>query len=102
MYLRAMACPSTMVWRRPRLRLPVLWLFRWRLPAWARLILPPADTRKRFLDALWVFIFGMTAPQPAPGGPLLGDGNDNRPRQGQTGAGEDRAVIVGESSELTR
>src|SRR5919202_3434482 len=50
-----------------RLRLPLLWASRCRLLAWCRLSLPEAVTRKRFLDPLWVFILGMTAP-PRPAG----------------------------------
>src|SRR5947209_17774862 len=50
---------STSLARRCRLRLPVLWLFRCFLPAWLRLSLPEAVTRKRFLEPLCVFILGM-------------------------------------------
>src|SRR5262249_43260758 len=48
--------------RRWRLRLPVLWLSKCFLPAWRRFSLPSAVTRKRFFEALWVFILGMFAP----------------------------------------
>src|SRR5262249_30696488 len=40
----------------------VLGLLRCFLPAWLRFSLPEAVTRKRFFEALWVFIFGMAAP----------------------------------------
>src|SRR5262249_62341747 len=60
-YLLAIVLVSTMVPRRLRLRLVDLWLLRWRLLAMARLSLPVAVTRNRFLDALWLFILGMAA-----------------------------------------
>src|SRR5262249_20966976 len=64
MYLRANLPPATIGSRRWRLRLPVLGLFRCFLPAWLRLSLPVAVTRKRFFDALCVFILGIVAPVP--------------------------------------
>src|SRR5258708_3967098 len=63
MYLLARRPPSTILARNWRLRLPVLWLLRCFLPAWLRLSRPEAVTRKRFLDALWVFILGMAGPR---------------------------------------
>src|SRR5256885_1359733 len=48
-----------------RIWVPVLWAFRWRLPARFRLSLPLAVTRKRFLVPLWVFCLGMGRRLPA-------------------------------------
>src|SRR5258708_33537094 len=62
MYLDGNFPVSTSGARRWRLRLPVLGLLRCVLPAWLRLSLPVAVTRKRFFDALWVFILGTVAP----------------------------------------
>src|SRR5262249_56616080 len=62
MYFLAMTPVSTAWPRNCRLRLPVLPLLRWRLPARARLTLPLAVTLKRFLALLLVFIFGMALP----------------------------------------
>src|SRR5262245_51459639 len=63
MYLLATRPTSTTFLRSWRLRLPVLWLFKCFLPAWLRTSLPLAVTRKRFLEALCVFILGMAVPQ---------------------------------------
>src|SRR5207253_2414345 len=52
----------TVVPRSWRLRLPVLWAFRWRLPHLCRLTLPLAVILNRFLALLFVFIFGMVGP----------------------------------------
>src|SRR5262245_12614698 len=46
--------------RRRCLRSPGLWLFRCFLPALFRFSLPLAVTRKRFLELLWVFNFGIS------------------------------------------
>src|SRR5262249_4776734 len=62
MYLRANLLGINTDPRRWRLRLPVLGLLRCFLPACLRLSLPVAVTRKRFFDALCVFILGMVAP----------------------------------------
>ena len=43
-----------------RLFLVVRLVKMWRLPACPHLIVPPGRTRKRFLAALLVFIFGIT------------------------------------------
>ena len=64
--LGELAAVSTTLARSWRLRLPVLWLFKCFLPAWLRFSLPVAVTRKRFFDALWVFILGMVAPFQSP------------------------------------
>src|SRR5262245_16136500 len=58
-YFAATSPVSKSLARRWRLRLPVLWLFRCFLPAWLRLSLPLAVTRKRFREALCDFCFGM-------------------------------------------
>src|SRR5580765_7872486 len=58
-YLLASRPTSTLLARRWRLRLPVLWLFRCFLPAWLRFSLPLELTRKRFRAPLCVFVFGI-------------------------------------------
>src|ERR1700687_5690461 len=58
-YFLANLEPLTTSARRWRLRVPVFGLFKWRLPACLRLSFPEAVTRKRFLEPLWVFIFGI-------------------------------------------
>src|SRR3712207_4074445 len=59
MYFCAVAPVSATRPRSWRLRLPLLWLLRCFLPAWLRFSLPLADTRNRFLEALWLFCLGM-------------------------------------------
>src|SRR5262245_1384705 len=59
MYLAATRPTSTTGRRSWRLRLALLGLLRCFLPACDRFSLPWAVTRKRFLEALCVFILGM-------------------------------------------
>ncbi len=63
MYFAAVRPTSVTVRRSWRLRFPVLWLFKCFLPHWVRLSFPVPVTLNRFLEALWVFIFGMTRPK---------------------------------------
>src|SRR5262249_28099626 len=85
---------STILPRRCRLRLPVLWLFRCFLPAWLRLSLPVSVSRKRYLAALWVWAFGMgTLGPPAPRGTPDGK-NKGAPGSDQGSRKVDLALAV--------
>src|SRR5688500_5896811 len=60
MYFCATVPISPILPRRWRLRFLALWLLRCFLPACVRFSFPFAVMRKRFGDALWGLIFGMT------------------------------------------